>query len=54
MPWTEKQKRFLLSKDSPLTGAQRTKMLKELHSDPSLGHRNALDVPLPKRKKRKK
>jgi hypothetical protein len=31
--------KYLLSKVSPLTGAQKTKMVGELHADPSLGHK---------------
>lgn len=38
MPWTPKQKRYLLSDVSPLTDDQKEKMLDELHADPSLGH----------------
>lgn len=38
MPWTPRQTRYLLSKGSPLTSDQRTKMLGELHRDPSLAH----------------
>jgi hypothetical protein len=38
MPWTPKEKRFLLSSGSPLSGAQKTKMKAELHKDPALGH----------------
>ena len=32
MPWTEKQKRYLLSKVSPLKPSQKEKMKAELHS----------------------
>lgn len=39
MPWTPKQVRFLLSRGSPLTGGQRSKMVGELHSNPALGHK---------------
>ena len=39
MPWTRRQVRFLESKVSPLTSAQKDKMNSELHSDPSLGHK---------------
>jgi hypothetical protein len=38
MPWTRKQVRLLLSKGSPLSPKQKTKMVKELHADPKLGH----------------
>ena len=38
MPWTAKQVRYLLSKASPLSGTQKTKMVGELHQNPSLGH----------------
>jgi len=38
MPWTPKQKRYLLSKVSPLTGNQKQKMLTELHANPAMGH----------------
>jgi hypothetical protein len=38
MPWTRKQVRLLLSKYSPLSGQQRTKMKDELHADPKMGH----------------
>lgn len=39
MPWTEKQKRYLLSNASPLTGAQQDKMKAELHANPAMGHK---------------
>jgi hypothetical protein len=42
MPWTRKQVKYLLyllSKGSPLSGEQRDKMLGELYSDPSMGHK---------------
>lgn len=38
MPWTRKQVKLLLSQASPLTEAQKAKMVAELHADPSLGH----------------
>lgn len=38
MPWTRKQVKLLLSKYSPLTPAQQTKMKAELHANPKLGH----------------
>jgi len=39
MPWTRKQVKYLLSKGSPLSGGQRTKMKGELHNNPSMGHK---------------
>ncbi len=39
MPWTRKQVRYLLSKVSPLSSDQKTKMVGELHADPALGHK---------------
>jgi hypothetical protein len=44
MPWTEKQVRFLLSKGSPLTDAQKDKDKAELHANPSMGHKKKLPV----------
>jgi hypothetical protein len=38
MPWTPRQKRYLLSSGSPLSGSQKDKMLHELHENPALGH----------------
>lgn len=38
MPWTRKQVRYLLSKGSPLTDQQQTKMKGELHANPAMGH----------------
>jgi hypothetical protein len=38
MPWTRKQVRYLLSKYSPLSNAQKQKMQQELHENPALGH----------------
>jgi hypothetical protein len=38
VPWTPKQTRYLLSKVSPLSGTQKSKMKGELHSDPSMAH----------------
>ena len=38
MPWTPKQVRLLLSKVSPLTEPQKTKMKGELHANPQMGH----------------
>ena len=39
MPWTRRQVKYLLSDGSPLTAAQRKKMLGELHDDPAMGHK---------------
>lgn len=39
MPWTPKQTRYLLSGSSPLSKPQKTKMVGELHADPSLAHK---------------
>ena len=38
MPWTRKQVKLLLSKYSPLTPEQQTKMKDELRADPGMGH----------------
>lgn len=38
MPWTRQQVKYLLSKVSPLTSSQKTKMKGELHANPALGH----------------
>lgn len=38
MPWTRRQVRYLLSKGSPLSGSQKTKMKGELHDNPAMGH----------------
>ena len=38
MPWTRRQVKYLLSKGSPLSGAQKTKMVGELHENPAMGH----------------
>lgn len=38
MPWTPRQTRYLLSKVSPLSNAQKDKMKGELHADPSMAH----------------
>lgn len=38
MPWTPREKRFLLSASSPLSDAQKQKMKGELHANPKLGH----------------
>lgn len=39
MPWTRKQVKYLLSSGSPLSGAQKSKMVGELHADPAMGHK---------------
>jgi hypothetical protein len=39
MPWTRQQVKYLLSKGSPLKPSQKTKMVGELHADPSMGHK---------------
>lgn len=38
MPWTPKQTRYLLSKGSPLSTAEKNKMKGELHANPQLAH----------------
>lgn len=38
MPWTRRQVKYLLSKGSPLSGSQKTKMVGELHENPAMGH----------------
>ena len=38
MPWTPRQKRYLLSSGSPLSKGQKRKMIGELHQNPALGH----------------
>lgn len=38
MPWTPRAVRFLFSKGSPLTPAEKAKMERELHANPALGH----------------
>ena len=38
MPWTRRQVKLLLSKASPLSGEQQSKMKQELHSNQKLGH----------------
>ena len=38
MPWTRREVKFLLSKGSPLSGAQKQKMKDELHANPRMGH----------------
>lgn len=39
MPWTPRQKRYLLSSGSPLSDEQKDKMKTELHANPRLGHK---------------
>lgn len=39
MPWTRQQVKYLESSGSPLTVAQKAKMNRELHADPSMGHK---------------
>jgi len=39
MPWTRKQVKKLLSSGSPLSSAQKAKMKRELHANPSMGHK---------------
>lgn len=51
MPWTRKQVRFLLSKGTPLTDEQKSKMLAELHADPSLGHKQPNAFTMKRKKK---
>lgn len=38
MPWTRRQVKKLLSKGSPLSPAQQSKMKRELHANPAMGH----------------
>jgi len=39
MPWTPKQVRYLFSKSSPLSPAEKNKMEGELHANPGIGHK---------------
>jgi hypothetical protein len=39
MPWTRKQVKLLLSKAIPLSKDEQSKMKKELHDNPALGHK---------------
>jgi len=39
MPWTRQQVKYLLSSGSPLSGLQQSKMKRELHASPSMGHK---------------
>jgi hypothetical protein len=38
MPWTPRQFRFLMSKGSPLSGAQKEKDKAEAHANPAMVH----------------
>jgi hypothetical protein len=50
MPWTPKQKRYLLSSGSPLKESQKDKMKTELHNNPSLGHERKTTKVIKKKK----
>ena len=39
MPWTRQQVKYLLSKVSPLSKGQKSKMVGELHANPAMGHK---------------
>lgn len=39
MLWTRQQVKYLLSKGSPLTAEQKSKMKGELHANPQMGHK---------------
>jgi hypothetical protein len=39
MPYTRRQVRYLLSKKSPLSDEEKEKVKRELHANPSLGHK---------------
>jgi len=39
MPWTPKQVKYLLSKESPLSSKQKAKIKRELHANPKMGHK---------------
>lgn len=39
MPWTRKQVKYLMSSGSPLSKGQKSKMVGELHANPSMGHK---------------
>lgn len=54
MPWTRKQVKKLLSKGSPLSGAQQGKMKSELHADPSMGHAKKGSIALKRHRPAKK
>ena len=58
MPWTPKQVRYLYSKSSPLTQAEKDKMTAELEANPSLGkmkkkHHSAQDGSFLEERKRR-
>lgn len=53
MPWTRKQVRYLLSSVSPLTAAQKAKMIRELKANPALGRKPESKVKSKKKGKRK-
>jgi hypothetical protein len=38
MPWSRKQVRLLLSKVSPLSEPEKSKMKGEIHENPKMGH----------------
>lgn len=44
MPWTPRQKRYLLSDSSPLSEAHKERMRQELHNNPELGHAEKSDT----------
>jgi len=52
MPWTRKQVKLLLSKASPLSSEQQSKMKSELHADPSMGHAKKRSRALKRSKKK--
>lgn len=52
MPWTRRQVKYLLSKVSPLSSGQKSKMVGELHENPSLGHARKGSAELKKRAQR--
>lgn len=52
MPWTRQQVKYLLSSGSPLSGIQQSKMKRELHSDPSMGHKKKGSAALKKKSAR--
>ena len=49
MPWTRQQVKYLLSKVSPLTSKEKSKMVGELHNNPSLGHKKKGSAALKKK-----
>jgi hypothetical protein len=44
VPWTPRQARYLLSKGSPLTAAQRKKMDSELKANPALARKGGTSL----------